>query len=130
VKVVADTSPIHYLILIDQTVDAVRELWQYAADHDDSKLKSISLADQKADVLIEIDRDTDGRLVLTVIDKGIGMTAATVRDYFLKAGASLRTSDEWLREFAPQGHSKVVRSGRFGIGNNIPGSVARQQPDS
>jgi molecular chaperone HtpG len=102
--------------LMQNAADAVRELWQIAADRGDPGMRMIPLADQEADVLIEIDRDAAGRDWLTVTDKGIGMTAATVRNYFLKAGASLRTSDAWRRDFEVEGHSKVLRSGRFGIG--------------
>jgi hypothetical protein len=52
-----------------------------------------------------------------VSDRGIGMTAETVKNYFLKAGASLRRNELWRRAFEDeQGKSKVLRSGRFGIG--------------
>jgi HSP90 family molecular chaperone len=54
---------------------------------------------------------------IEVIDRGIGMSADTVRNYFLKAGASYRQSDAWLRRFADeQGRSRVLRAGRFGVG--------------
>ncbi len=102
--------------LLQNAVDAVRELWQHAADRGDPERREIPLAPQQADVLIAIDTDAAGQRWLTVTDRGIGMTAATVRDYFLKAGASLRTSDAWRREFEVAGHSKILRAGRFGIG--------------
>jgi hypothetical protein len=52
-----------------------------------------------------------------VSDQGIGMTLDTVRNYFLKAGASLRRSEIWRKTFEDeQGKSRVLRSGRFGIG--------------
>jgi hypothetical protein len=45
------------------------------------------------------------------------MTAEVVRGYFLKAGASFRRSDAWRRiHETPEGKSRVLRSGRFGVG--------------
>jgi hypothetical protein len=44
------------------------------------------------------------------------MTAETVQNYFLRAGASFRRSQEWQRIHAPDGTPHIVRSGRFGIG--------------
>ncbi len=52
-----------------------------------------------------------------VADRGIGMTAEIVRDFFLKAGATYRRSSDWQKLFTDaNGHSKVLRSGRFGVG--------------
>ena len=59
----------------------------------------------------------DGDSILCVRDIGIGMTAETVRDYFLRAGASFRDSRRWRQEFVDtSGRSRVRRSGRFGVG--------------
>lgn len=45
------------------------------------------------------------------------MTADTVQHYFLRAGASYRTSDVWRKLHETEsGKSRVLRSGRFGIG--------------
>jgi hypothetical protein len=45
------------------------------------------------------------------------MTVDTVQNYFLKAGASLRRSEIWRQTFEDEkGHSKVLRSERFGVG--------------
>jgi len=45
------------------------------------------------------------------------MTADTVLNYFLKAGASFRRSDAWRRQHELEpGKSRLNRSGRFGIG--------------
>lgn len=50
-------------------------------------------------------------------DNGIGMTSNTITEYFLKAGASLRNSDVWKRDFSTDSKtSKVLRTGRFGVG--------------
>jgi molecular chaperone HtpG len=54
---------------------------------------------------------------IEVCDRGIGMTPEIVRDYFLKAGATYRRSNAWLRQFTDgESNSKVLRSGRFGVG--------------
>ena len=45
------------------------------------------------------------------------MTADTIVNYFLCAGASFRRSDYWLNQHIDgRGNSRVLRSGRFGIG--------------
>jgi molecular chaperone HtpG len=45
------------------------------------------------------------------------MTPEIVRDYFLKAGASFGRSQLWREEHEDSaGHSRVLRTGRFGVG--------------
>jgi molecular chaperone HtpG len=45
------------------------------------------------------------------------MTAQVVQEYFLKAGASFRKSNAWRQDHEDtQGHSRVLRTGRFGVG--------------
>ena len=57
------------------------------------------------------------RLGVAISDKGIGMDAKIVVDYYLTAGASFRRSEEWRQMFEDsEGKSKVLRAGRFGIG--------------
>ena len=100
--------------LMQNALDAVRELRRLRELH--PELSNVSQLNQEADVLISIDEAEDGYHYLTVSDKGIGMTPETVRDYFLKAGASFRQSDAWRRDFVRDDKSTVLRSGRFGIG--------------
>jgi molecular chaperone HtpG len=100
--------------LLQNALDAVRELRRICENH--AEIGSASLLDQEADVLISLDENKDGHHYITVSDKGIGMHAETVRDYFLKAGASFRQSDAWRKEFTHDNKSTVLRSGRFGIG--------------
>jgi molecular chaperone HtpG len=67
---------------------------------------------------------------IEVVDRGIGMTPEIVQQYFLVAGASYRKSDAWRsfhelpgEESADDRHrvrSRVLRSGRFGIGALAP----------
>lgn len=101
--------------LIQNAVDAVRELQEYKKNH--PELRKYKLLDQKSDVFVSIDKNPSGDLWLTVSDRGIGMTPKVIREYFLSAGASFRESDIWRKEFAEkEGKSRVIRSGRFGIG--------------
>ena len=45
------------------------------------------------------------------------MKDSTIRDYFLRAGASFRNCDTWAKEYTDaQGRPEVPRSGRFGVG--------------
>lgn len=101
--------------LIQNSVDAVREFDAYTQGAGGQG--EIDTPDQSADVLVTLTSDEEGVIWLKVDDKGIGMTPETLRQYFLKAGASLRTSLDWRRTFEDEtGDSRVLRSGRFGIG--------------
>jgi molecular chaperone HtpG len=112
--------------LVQNAVDAVRERWQFVKNH--PSLNDVPLPEQDGDVVVTLEGpDGSGAGTLTVSDKGIGMTEEVVSDYFLKAGASLRESIAWKREFelpaaedsaqkASLPRSQVLRSGRFGIG--------------
>jgi Histidine kinase-, DNA gyrase B-, and HSP90-like ATPase len=89
--------------LIQNAVDAVREI---------KEVGHYIQSESGADIQVTLERDS-----LTVEDCGVGMTADTVQNYFLRAGASFRTSDVWRQEFTDRsGASKVLRSGRFGVG--------------
>ncbi len=100
--------------LIQNSVDAVRERWEYEKRHN---LKIYDFSDHDVDVILSLNEDENGDLWFTISDKGIGMTSDTLRNYFLLAGASFRNSDTWKKEFTNnQGRSRVFRSGRFGIG--------------
>jgi hypothetical protein len=80
-------------------------------------VRDLDLPEQDADVLIDFIRREDGTWFLRVRDRGIGMTADTLQNYFLRAGASFRRSAEWAKEFLDeQGMPRVARAGRFGIG--------------
>ncbi len=68
-------------------------------------------------MLIDFIQRDDGSWFLRVTDKGIGMTADTLKNYFLRAGASFRQSADWAREFLDdEGKPRVLCAGRFGIG--------------
>ena len=100
--------------LIQNAVDACRELKDYC-EH--TKYEMHNAPPGAPDVSVVLTGDDASGYQLTIADRGIGMTADTVRNYFLKAGASYRSSDAWRRAHESEpGKSRVLRSGRFGIG--------------
>lgn len=107
--------------LMQNSVDAVRERWEFEKQHN---LTDQAPSKLQGDVVIWLDDpNKSGVTMLSVCDRGIGMTEEVIVNYFLKAGASFRRSIAWKKEFesedaATEGHSKsrVLRSGRFGIG--------------
>lgn len=101
--------------LLQNAVDACRELEDYLQKHSD--LRDIEFQEQAADVVIALEAREDGTKVVTISDKGIGMTVDTLLNYFLKAGASFRNSDAWRKQHEDEeGNVRVLRSGRFGVG--------------
>ena len=102
--------------LLQNSVDAVRELNEYIKNN--PSLEKPDLPDLDGDVVISIDKESDSDDCLFKIeDKGIGMNLETITQYFLRSGASFRRSDLWKSNFEDvKGKSKVLRSGRFGIG--------------
>ena len=109
--------------LIQNGVDAVRELWDLQQQL--PELLKKKRIDQEDDIIVWLDEPKDGHAWLTVSDCGIGMTEDTIQNYFLKVGASFRYSEAWSRQHEErvdteatrqQVRSRVLRSGRFGIG--------------
>lgn len=107
--------------LMQNSLDAVRERWEFEKNH---HLTDRAPSELQGDVVIWLDDPNEsGVAMLAACDRGIGMTEEVIVNYFLKAGASFRRSVAWKKEFeselgVSQGHSKsrVLRSGRFGIG--------------
>lgn len=99
--------------LLQNSIDAVLELRAYI---NISSPRNVPSTHQSEDVIISLEHDNRGDSWLAVTDKGIGMRAETIRDYFLKVGASYRQSEAWRRAFELEGSPNVLRSGRFGIG--------------
>jgi len=99
--------------LLQNALDAVLELRDYRTRY---AIDEKALPKFDADVLVTFANDRDG-ITLTVRDRGIGMTLDVIEKYFLRAGASFRSSAQWREKHADaEGHSRVVRSGRFGVG--------------
>jgi molecular chaperone HtpG len=88
--------------LIQNAVDAVRERREFEKNHPDSADHAPS--DLRDDVVVWLDEpDNNGAAMLTVSDRGIGMTEEIIVNYFLKAGASFRRSVAWKKEFESEG---------------------------
>ena len=101
--------------LLQNAVDACRELQDYLAQR--QEVSSFEAPSQSADVLISLEQKGNGTRWVHVSDCGVGMTVSTIRDYYLKAGASFRNSDAWRKQHEDErGKPRVLRSGHFGIG--------------
>lgn len=103
--------------LMQNAVDAVCELESWCSNRGITA-HSLDLAElDDSDVLIEFIKQGSDIWLLRVRDKGIGMTADIIQNYFLRAGASYRENPEWAREHLDaHGIARVARSGRFGVG--------------
>jgi hypothetical protein len=102
--------------LLQNAIDAVREFEDLRRQH--PSLAMVDQYDQDSDVVLQINTDETGDPTeIIVTDKGVGMTPEVVKEYFLRAGASFRKSDVWRQEHEDaEGHSRVLRTGRFGVG--------------
>lgn len=101
--------------LLQNAIDAVRERDHYCIRYRIEKT-SLDFEEFEEDILVQICKTGDEYL-FTISDKGIGMTVEVLCEYFLRAGASYRTSEDWIYQFTDkEGNSKVLRSGRFGVG--------------
>jgi hypothetical protein len=102
--------------LIQNSIDAVRECHDLMAQH--PEFSGVARFKQDADVKVEVHCDEqDNPIEIIVTDRGVGMSSEIIRDYFLKAGASFRKSSAWRKDHEDQqGHSRVLRTGRFGVG--------------
>jgi molecular chaperone HtpG len=103
--------------LLQNATDAVRELDDYIVNHSFAS-STIQCSQMKQEYPIEIIVDVnDGRGRLVISDKGIGMTPEVIVNFFLRAGASYRRSDEWkLLHEDGTGSPRVIRTGKFGVG--------------
>lgn len=101
--------------LIQNAVDACRELDDLLSQMPGTSRPEHS---QRSDISITLDqRQEDPDWTFSISDRGVGMTPETVRNYFLKAGASFRNSDAWKSQHTVDTIGpRVLRTGRFGIG--------------
>lgn len=102
-----DTPQIGLRELLQNAIDACNE--RYGLE----EKNNITRENIPYSVSITLDYDTN---LLVISDDGIGMDINTVRDYFLKVGASYRTSEIWKANFSDNEHSYIPRTGKFGIG--------------
>lgn len=94
--------------MVQNSVDAVRQ--RAVVDHEYQ-------IGSGTDVVVRIFK-RGVHFYVEVMDRGIGMTADEICEYFLKAGASLRTDPTWYMNYVDRetGSPVVLRTGRFGIG--------------
>lgn len=95
----------------------IRELLQNSVDA--AKERSFLEENNKSyepHVNIEIKELDTGNYMLILSDNGVGMNKDTLINYFFRAGASFRKSDFWLKQYVPNGITKIDRVGRFGVG--------------
>ena len=90
----------------------VRELLQNAVDACNERAH-LEGSGYRGEVQIRLDTKAK---TMTVADNGIGMDENVLLNYYLSAGASYRTSEEWFEKFATDRDSNIVRTGRFGVG--------------
>jgi len=101
--------------LIQNAVDACRERQYFLSIEFGGNSKEYK--NYNPEIKVEVETESDGIHTFIITDNGIGMQKDTIKNYFLKAGASYRKSGAWQKKFTDeQGKSKVLRSGRFGIG--------------
>lgn len=106
----------------DNPLYGLRELTQNSADAvlELKHLTNSGLAYDTKDQIKECDIEVvlnESANTFVIQDNGAGMTLEIIKDYFLKAGASFRFSDAWIRRHADEiGKSKIARAGRFGVG--------------
>lgn len=102
--------------LVQNAVDAVWERRRYCTNHG-LHIQNLDFRNQEGDVVVSLEEDSSGTWHLRCSDTGAGMDLETVKDYFLRAGASYRHNPDWRAEFIDDsGRSTVTKSGRFGIG--------------
>lgn len=90
----------------------VRELLQNAIDACNER-GHIESNTYEGVITVKIDSHNNS---LEISDNGIGMNDDTIINYYLTAGSSYRSSDNWSKDFTDSNGSKIIRSGRFGIG--------------
>ncbi len=99
--------------LLQNSLDAVREREFAIKARPQDKIAGV----HDVDVVIYPTYEGADIASVVVADRGIGMSAEIIKDYFLCAGASFRNSSSWRSTFADDlGQSQVARAGRFGVG--------------
>ncbi len=94
----------------------IREMLQNAIDAcNERSVYESSRSKEKYKPHISVSIDTKSNTI-EITDNGIGMTADTVLQYYLTAGASFRSSSQWYEQFTENDTPKYARNGRFGIG--------------
>jgi molecular chaperone HtpG len=97
--------------LTQNAADSVKELHHLRGELTGSTNESLFVGD------IKIELSGEPEWCFTITDHGTGMTLSTIKNYFLRAGASFRNSELWKHNFLDEhGKSQIARTGRFGVG--------------
>ena len=112
--------------LVQNSVDAVRLRDAYSDKVGTTISSKYPVLDRmQADVVVSLckrnsafteDVPPEWQYWLEVVDRGIGMTEDVIRDYFLRVGASFRTSPWYDAQLSERERSELHRIGRFGVG--------------
>jgi molecular chaperone HtpG len=69
------------------------------------------------EISIDFGLDKEKRTIFSIVDNGKGMTLEEIKKYFLRAGSSLKKSNEWKKKFHKDHKTPAIhRIGKFGIG--------------
>lgn len=94
----------------------VRELLQNAIDACNEREEIERAEEREYTGKITVEVDTKNKK-FTITDNGVGMNEDVLINYYLTVGASYRRSASWAAQHMDdEGKSRVVRSGRFGVG--------------
>lgn len=101
----------------DDPLFGVRELLQNAVDACNERDGLESKGENyTGEVIIWLNKE-DNKYFFMISDNGKGMNSMEIKNYFLNAGASYRSSQDWKNRFIDDfGNSRIKRSGKFGIG--------------
>ena len=114
--------------LMQNSIDAIHELREFYKKGINGCIErwpEITKNDPSIDIVISICRKTENNVLpvedweywVEVRDRGIGMNADIICNYFLNAGASFRNSEFWRANYLDADRMSVIpRSGRFGVG--------------
>jgi molecular chaperone HtpG len=97
--------------LIQNAADACRERADLMARGSGTTSKT-----EGPEIEVQLEGDDTGGWVLSVADRGVGMSPETIINYFLRVGASFRHSDKWRSQHSDSSGVHVSRAGHFGIG--------------
>jgi len=98
--------------LIQNSLDAVIE-----RQHIEGGTSTTDLNGHDVDVIVYPVIEDDKITQVVIEDRGMGMDADVIQNYFLRAGASFRSSPQWKKEFVgDDAQAEIARTGRFGIG--------------
>jgi len=96
---------------------AIREVLQNSVDACFTRILRDSDYAKAARVDITYSAQSNGTAILEIVDNGCGMSIDILKNYFLVAGATIRSDMAWKRRYVTnEQECLLVKTGRFGIG--------------